>query len=377
MHQVALWGSLVGICLNAQAAFGNLPGPADPPLKSSALANESPAEPPASAAKAEADAPSAADNSPADKAPAATSELTEPEVLALIEQLGADDYRQRQRATARLKKTPRQHVRLLVKATESADLETLTRIFLVLRDLYVQEAPIGLATAEMLENLAETQHPESATAARSILRQNAELREQRALDEILRMGGKIKYLNPYGVGTVSFVILVPEWNGGDQGLQHLKRLQSLDALYVIHGTEVSEEAVNALVDVHPRLRIQYRGAAYLGIRSDQLPVVGMGCVITGVEPNSAAQRGGILVHDIIRSFNGKPIANFDQLIEQIKTKKGGDEVVVEVERNGVRLPLKIELGTWAGITEAEKSGSNPPLPSRPGSGLPPIRPSPP
>jgi serine protease DegS len=91
--------------------------------------------------------------------------------------------------------------------------------------------------------------------------------------------------------------------------------------------------------------VQRRGRAFLGIQGGDDPN-GRGCIVAAVEDGSAAANGGIRQQDVLTKFKGKPVPNFETLIDLIATTSPGDEVEAEVVRDGETLTLKVEMAGW-------------------------------
>ena len=274
------------------------------------------------------------------------------QVKQLIAELDSPDFKTRMKATRGLSRVGLDGIPLLVEAAKEGDLETTTRVISVLKRIYPGMSTLGDSASEALETLNESSDKNVSDTARKILSEFHEIRDQRALAEIRSLNGRVRFHTPIGATgaeSIAYIILVEDWSGGDKGLKYLRRLSSLTTLYVINGAKVSQKALESLYDQFPGLRIQVRGSAYLGIASDRTPLNGNGCVVTKVEPNSAAQRAGLAEFDIIRGFDGSPIRNFEHLIQEIMQRNGGDEISLEVERRGLPLRLKCTLGTWAAI----------------------------
>lgn len=68
-----------------------------------------------------------------------------------------------------------------------------------------------------------------------------------------------------------------------------------------------------------------------------------GFYIMEVISGSAAEFGGILPGDVITKVDGKNIASFDELKEQLKFGKVGDEMLVSVNRNGKAKDIRVRL----------------------------------
>lgn len=80
------------------------------------------------------------------------------------------------------------------------------------------------------------------------------------------------------------------------------------------------------------------------------PVIGVGCepsatkcVIREIVPQSAADEAGLKVGDEITAFNGRPIRNFEELIEWIRLYRVGDAIPVKIIRQGVEMETTVVL----------------------------------
>jgi serine protease Do len=68
--------------------------------------------------------------------------------------------------------------------------------------------------------------------------------------------------------------------------------------------------------------------------------------VASVETGSVAEQAGIKPGDIIQKFEGDPVPNFRELTEMIKPRRAGDEVTLEVLREGQTMEIKVKLGAW-------------------------------
>lgn len=289
-------------------------------------------------------------------------ELSAADVQRLVSELDAADFRVRLNATKVLQQAGSSVIPALERAMRTGSLEVVARCTALLRREYIRQQHDAVSPAEQaLEKLAEDSPTAAAAAALAVLEENYELRDRRTLEVIRKLGGAVKFHesgeiilgrgNIPGAGfgaarSVAYILLGNDWEGGEDGLKYLRRLSSLSTLYVIDGTQISQENLDRLYDRFPGLRVQYRGRAYLGIGSDRPPLGGAGCLVTRVEPGQAAQKAGMLIGDVIQSFDGTAVASFDDLIESIKKKNADDEVVVQILRNGARMELNVKLGRW-------------------------------
>jgi S1-C subfamily serine protease len=103
--------------------------------------------------------------------------------------------------------------------------------------------------------------------------------------------------------------------------------------------------VDTVKDVVPKLikdgKIE---RAYLGLSSGERPAT-PGAVVGTVNPGAPAAEAGIRSGDLITKFGGKAIRNPSELSLAVLTKQPGDEVEVELTRDGDRRTVTVELGT--------------------------------
>ena len=79
--------------------------------------------------------------------------------------------------------------------------------------------------------------------------------------------------------------------------------------------------------------------------ADQLPQLnGRGVVIGFVAPDSPAQKAGLKGHDIVLSYDNKPINSPEQLVRLIQTDKPGRNVVLNVLTSGKEEKVTVTLG---------------------------------
>ncbi len=81
-------------------------------------------------------------------------------------------------------------------------------------------------------------------------------------------------------------------------------------------------------------------SALLGVVGDQNDSV---CVIRGIVPNSAAEEVDLQVGDVITSLNGKPIRNFQHLIDTVRSYRPSDAVTLTLDRAGSSVEVKVVL----------------------------------
>ena len=80
---------------------------------------------------------------------------------------------------------------------------------------------------------------------------------------------------------------------------------------------------------------------FLGVGSEETDE---GLKILRVVRGSAADKGGILVNDIVTAIDGEPIDSREELSIVVGSKAAGDEVVVDLQRGDKELTISLELG---------------------------------
>lgn len=128
----------------------------------------------------------------------------------------------------------------------------------------------------------------------------------------------------------------------DVAVESLRRLGNVQSL-LLYGTNISEQGAAALQKELPPASIDLKNGAFLGVRADpnHRP-----CVISMVVPNSAAQRAGLRIGDIITHYGGKPVDDFEGLRKEIGRNRAGQEVEMTIQRKGQPLAKRVQLGEW-------------------------------
>lgn len=314
------------------------------PVCSNALAwsaeDEAPAKVPA------ADAPAAAEQPQ-------TQPLTAEEIATAIGHLGDESYTVREEATHKLAKAGATAVPALqAAAVGDAPLEVAARAIRILQIMYQNGDSDAYDAAEIaLEQIAESRtNRVLARRAQVAITTQVARRQIRAIARFKELGGRVRMVQPNGVAItgvngepqISELIIGREWKGGEVGLAQIKRLTAVRALYVINNA-LTEDEITKLTQALPQLVIQHRGQAMLGVSA--LPNE-KGCEIFNVKEGSAAEQAELEAGDIITRFDGKEVKTFEALTDLIKTKKGGDKVIIDLIRNGEAMNKEVTLGDW-------------------------------
>jgi membrane protease YdiL (CAAX protease family) len=84
----------------------------------------------------------------------------------------------------------------------------------------------------------------------------------------------------------------------------------------------------------------YSNGPAIGVHGD---LTSTPCVIEKIAPNSAAEAADLHVGDIIVEFNGKPIRNIQDLIENVLRHNPGDKVPITINRAGTVFEVNVVL----------------------------------
>ena len=82
----------------------------------------------------------------------------------------------------------------------------------------------------------------------------------------------------------------------------------------------------------------------IGVRGSSDTESENSCKLSGVEPKGPADKAGIRAGDIILKFDGQPVRHFDDLKAAVDSVTPGEQVTVELQRDGKRLTLRLIVG---------------------------------
>jgi putative serine protease PepD len=106
------------------------------------------------------------------------------------------------------------------------------------------------------------------------------------------------------------------------------------------GFAVPSNTVRSVVD-----QLQHGGKvqhAWLGVQSGDAK--GGGAQVGAVTNNSPAEKAGLRAGDVIRSFNGEPLADSSALSAKVNAARSGDQVKLVVRRDGQMRTITATLG---------------------------------
>jgi hypothetical protein len=258
-------------------------------------------------------------------------------------------------------------------AALSGDSETAVRAVQLLEHMFARgPETASVAAEEALEDALAEARPAVAGMIDAALTLNFEVRERRALAAIVRLGGVVRYgtvggemrPTPETPGEVPTFINIPlDWKGEPEDLKLFERLSRVQLLYVTqkaigdgrYRRAVSEEQIAELQKAMPKLSVNWRGPAYLGISPVSLGWADGGCELQRVQPDAPADRAGLQEGDVLTHFDGVDIRQpdkeggkigFERLVELIEYHEPGDKVKILALRGTETLTFTVELGDW-------------------------------
>ena len=128
----------------------------------------------------------------------------------------------------------------------------------------------------------------------------------------------------------------------DNCLDDLAAQQQLEKLE-LYGTAVSREGVQELITALPGDVVDYKRGGLLGVGCASPP---SRCLVQHVEQGTAADEAGLRVNDIILSYDGQKVTDFNGLRQLISADLPGRQVQVVVQRGEKKLTKQVTLGAW-------------------------------
>ena len=111
--------------------------------------------------------------------------------------------------------------------------------------------------------------------------------------------------------------------------------QTLIAPILVHA---GFNAVNAISVA--AMTVAYANSPVLGVAGAPNDVT---CMIQQILPNSAAEKAGLQVGDVVIAFNGQAIRDFPHLVETVRRYQPGDKIPVSIKRAGSLMEVNVEL----------------------------------
>jgi hypothetical protein len=117
---------------------------------------------------------------------------------------------------------------------------------------------------------------------------------------------------------------------GNASLVHLAKLKN-SALLRLYGTSITPDGAAELQrQLGQGVEVDHRLGAFLGISAG---IHQLGCMITDVRPKTAASAAGLMLGDIIVTYGGSRVYDFDGLTKLISMNRPNDEVELQFVRN--------------------------------------------
>jgi hypothetical protein len=278
---------------------------------------------------------------------------TPAQIAAWIDQLGSDQFAQREAASRSLSLAGQAAIGPLLEATRREDFEVSTRAFEIIRGfLDAEDADLSAEAEQTVESLAEgPDHAVSSLAIAALDFHYLGMAEA-AREKLESLGAIItETLVPSGRRGAQ-VVLRAGWRGGPDDLRLIARLRGVVLVglhgvrldprsvavlgrirgvdtFQLYGTGLSDEALAALAAKLSESKIDVRKGGKLGVGGQ--PMIGP-CLITQVQDGSAAAKAGLQIGDIVLRIDGEPVANFEALTDRVGKHGPGEKIELEIER---------------------------------------------
>ncbi len=110
------------------------------------------------------------------------------------------------------------------------------------------------------------------------------------------------------------------------------------------------ESVISSLQTHGKIRRGYLGVAAHGVQlgAPLVSALGLqqesGLLVVAVEPDSPAERDGVLLGDVVIALNGEPIADVEELQDRLTGEWVGQALPIRVIRGGASHELRVTIG---------------------------------
>ena len=270
-------------------------------------------------------------------------------VSRAIDQLGADQYADRESASSQLAAMGIVAVEQLVQAARGNDSEVAARAVDALRAMLRQDdSQLSNKAEAALESIAEQGNPAVAQQAEVALDFFDAAQAVSARKKLEELGA---LFSDTGLSGLRLEI-AEDWKGDSRSLKLVTRLQKVvhlslfglqlterDAVTLgrlrgierldLYGVGLSDAAIKQLKQRLKETEIDIRKGGKLGIAG--MPLQGQ-CVIAGIQPGSSAEKAGLLPQDVITEINGTAISDFGACTRIIGEHKPGEEISMVIER---------------------------------------------
>jgi len=106
------------------------------------------------------------------------------------------------------------------------------------------------------------------------------------------------------------------------------------------------------------------GVTVQPVTSDMAASLGLsdarGAIVSSIESGSAAERAGVKRGDVIVSFNGQPVTDYNALRNRVADAKPGSDASVGIMRDGSEKKLTVKLDEASANRSARNSSGNAP-----------------
>ncbi len=281
----------------------------------------------------------------------------------LLDELDADEYTVRERATWTLARGGVETVQTLAESLAAVgageiSTEGKVRALQVAQDIYLrllrwQFDDDALTVRGLLDDIRRSDDAllgprlDTFHATHGTLMERASIRTLVRLNAVLEFRKVNRYLP--GISKQDFPTELPNhifigenWLGDDKDLRHVELLMLLGeshfgrsrAIYRIKGCPIPLRAFQDLVAGLPMVMVEERGQARLGIVAQGSQFGDFeDWEITQIYPSSAAAHAGLKMKDRIVRLEGETISSFRDLTVRLEDYKPADVVLLDVLRD--------------------------------------------
>ena len=219
----------------------------------------------------------------------------------------------------------------------------------VLQELYRSPRPeYHMAAEETLNRLQDSSIPDVTLPTIASWSSNRKLRINRCAARFEELGGSVRIDESQWNGPTSdfrratTAILDENWSGGDEGLEHIRRMPGLQVLEVTRDANVSKAALIDFQKQCPGVTIIHRGAASMGVEGVEQS---QGFLVVSVTPGGGAEKAGLKPRDFILIVGDVSASSFQDVANHISEHAPGDVVPMTIRRGHAILELDVTLGS--------------------------------